>query len=162
MIGLFYDEFVVGRVIELGTYTFDDDNIYRFSAAFTPVGFHLDATKAEQGLFGRKAAAGFHICCGWMTSFVATNTSERQRLAESGKLLPEVGPSPGVRNVRWPNPVHPGDAVVYRMTFTAKRELASRAAWGMVSMHADGHKADGTKIMSFDGNVLVARRVRTS
>ena len=158
MIGLFYDEFDIGRVIELGSHEFYDGSISRFSAAFTPVGFHLDEAQAAQGLFGRKAAAGFHICCGWMSCFVATNTRERKRLAENGMALPDIGPSPGVQNIRWPSPVHPGDAVSFRITLTAKRELASRTTWGIVSMLAEGHKADGTLVMSFEGKVLVARR----
>ncbi len=160
MIGCFYDELEVGRVIELGTYIFDDDNISRFSAAFTPVGFHLDEAQAKTGLFGRKAAAGFHICCGWMACFVAANTTARAELAATGVALPEIGPSPGAQNIRWPNPVHPGDTISYRLTLIGKRERVRSTAWGVVSMHSEGHKADGTMVMSFDSDGLVARRVR--
>jgi acyl dehydratase len=158
VMGLFLEEIEIGRSFDLGTHEFTEDRIRSFSAQFAPVGFHLDEAAAQGGLFGARVAAGWHICCGWMACFVATNKQERARLAAEGKYLPEIGPSPGLSNLRWPSPVRAGDDIHYGVVFTGKRELKSRPAWGMVSIDADGRKPDGTIVMTFSGNVMVARR----
>ncbi len=156
MIGLFLHEFEVGRVIVLGHYTFTAENIRAYSTAFAPVGFHMNAGEAEKGLFGKTAAAGFHTCSAWMTCYVDTNMRERARHAAAGKSLPEIGPSPGIARVRWPRPVHAGDEVTYRVTIVAKRELASKPGWGLLTFLAEGHNPAGEEVMQFEGKVLVA------
>ncbi len=157
MMGLFLDEIEIGRRFDLGAHQFTKERIRSFSAQFAPVVFHLDEAAAQGGLFGGRVAAGWHICCGWMVCFVTTNMQERGRLAAEGKLLPEIGPSPGLSNLRWPSPVHAGDDIHYGVVFTGKRELKSRPGWGMASIDADGQKANGTIVMTFSGNVMVAR-----
>lgn len=158
MMGLFLEEIEIGRSFDLGTHQFTDERIRSFSSQFAPVGFHIDEVAARGGMFGARVAAGWHICCGWMACFVAANARERVRLAAEGKALPEIGPSPGLVRLRWPAPVHAGDGIRYGVAFSGKRELKTRPGWGMVSIEADGRKADGTIVMSFAGNVLVARR----
>jgi len=158
MIGLWYEELEIGRVIKLGVHEFSADAIQRFSSSFVPVGFHMDAAQAGKGLFGKTAAAGIHTCSGWMRSFVANNTTERQRLATTGKVLPEIGPSPGLQNIRWPNPVFVGDEIHYRAEITSKRELGSKPAWGLVTLLCEGHNSNGTLVVSFESKVLVQRR----
>ncbi|MCA0432706.1 MAG: MaoC family dehydratase N-terminal domain-containing protein [Proteobacteria bacterium] len=158
MIGLHFEELDIGRVIGIGNYTFTADNISRFSRTFVPVSFHLDSGEAEKGLFGGTAAAGFHTCCAWMICFVTCNDDARKALAATGMPVPEPGPSPGVQDIRWPRPVHPGDVVSFRNTITDKRELASRPQWGMITMLSEGHNQRGELVMSFSGKVLVARK----
>jgi acyl dehydratase len=158
MMGLFLEEIEIGRRFDLGAHDFTEARIRSFSAQFAPVGFHVEEAAAQGGLFGRRVAAGWHICCGWMVCFVATNMQERARLATEGRSLPEIGPSPGLANLRWPSPVHAGDSIRYGVAFTGKRKLKSRPGWGMVSIDADGRKSDGTTVMTFSGNVMVARR----
>jgi acyl dehydratase len=157
MMGLFLEEIEIGQRFDLGSHHFTEERIHSFSQQFTPVGFHMDAGAAAAGLFGRRVAAGWHISCGWMACFVATNARERARLAAEGKSLPEIGPSPGLTNLRWPAPVHAGDDIRYGVVFTGKRELKSRPGWGMVSIGADGRKANGTVVMTYSGTVMVAR-----
>lgn len=156
MMGLFLEDFREGQRFDLGTYVFNEEAISAFSSAFVPVGFHTDTAAAAEGIFGGTVAAGWHICCGWMARFVATNSHERERVAAAGGVLPEIGPSPGISNLRWPAPVHAGDAIHYGVTITGARALKSRPGWGMVAIAADGCKADGTTVMSFAGNVMVA------
>lgn len=157
MIGLFFEEMQVGQVIEQGSYYFAPERVKAFARAFAPVGFHLNEDQAEQGLLGAPSAPGFYTTSAWMARFVATNTEAREHLARLGKRLPEIGPSPGISDVRWPRPTHPGETLTFRTTITAKRELKTRPRWGIVSMHAEGFNAKGELAMSFDGKVLVER-----
>ena len=158
MMGLFLGEFKPGQVFPLGSYTFTAENIRSYSTAFAPVGFHMNADQAEKGLFGKTAAAGFHTCSGWMTCFVAANTKARTDRASTGEALPEIGPSPGIANVRWQRPVFPGEAISYRSTVVASRALASRPGWGMVTFLSEGHNASNALVMRFEGRVLVQSR----
>jgi acyl dehydratase len=94
-----------------------------------------------------------------MKCFVATNIAARAKLQAGGKALPETGPSPGFANLKWLQPVFPGDTVRYRSTVTAKRQLASRPAWGLVSSLNEGRNQAGDLVFSFEGKVLTARKV---
>jgi acyl dehydratase len=49
--------------------------------------------------------------------------------------------------------------VSYRGIVTAKRELASRPAWGLVSSLNEGFNQNGDLVFSFEGKVLTARQV---
>lgn len=161
MIGLFLEDMKIGTVIAQGTYAFTDENIRAYSTAFAPVGFHMNAGEASQGLFGKTAAAGFHTCSAWMARFVATNAKARDAAQAAGMALPDIGPSPGISNIRWPRPVHAGDGIVYRSTIIATRALTSRPGWGMVTFRAEGHNPAGALVMSFEGRVLVQARGAT-
>ncbi len=157
MLGLFFREIEVGSKVELGAYTFTEQNISLYAAQFAPVPFQLDDTDAASGLFGRKVAAGFHLCSAWMACFVAANAKARKLRETQGVTLPDIGPSPGIESVVWPSPVFAGDLVNYTTTVTAKRELRSRPGWGLVSACNSGHKQDGQLVLEFISKVLVQR-----
>jgi acyl dehydratase len=159
MIGLYLDEIEIGRRVVLGSYTFTEDNINRFRQQFAPVPMHMSDDAAATGLFGQRVAVGFHICCGWMNCFIATNTAERVRLANAGKVLPEIGPSPGLEKLRWPNPVVVGDIIDYDVTVVAKRQLNSKPEWGIVSAVSTGWNQQGVQVLAVDSKILVAARI---
>lgn len=157
MIGLFLEEIEIGRKVDLGDYSFTDSNIASFAGRFAPVPFHVSAEVAKDGLFGKTAAAGFHICSAWMICFVITNAKARDGLAAEGKMLPELGPSPGLANVRWLQPVFAGDTVRNQATITALRELQSKPRWGLVTSLNEGFNQRGEAVLSFESKVLVAK-----
>jgi acyl dehydratase len=158
MMGLFFEEIIIGRTISLGTYTFTDDSINRFRRQFAPVPLHLSGEVASAGLFGKPVAAGFHICCGWMSCFVATNTRAREWMAGNGMKLPEIGPSPGLENLCWPHPVATDDIIHYTVTAADKRLLKSRSGWGIVTAHGTGSNKLDVKVLDFVSRILVATR----
>lgn len=143
-----------GCVIPQGTYAFTAENIRAYSTAFTPVGFHMNQEEAGKGLFGKTAAAGFHTCSGGLL-FCCHQHAGAGNLRRRGQAAARDRPVPGVANIKWPRPVHAGDVISYRSTVTAKRLLASRPGWGMVTFLAEGHNTAGELVMSFEGRVLV-------
>ena len=72
--------------------------------------------------------------------------------------MPPLGPSPGFETMRWPKPVYAGDRVTFSTVVTGKREMASRADWGLVFAHNIGVNQRGELVFQFDGKLLVARR----
>ena len=159
MIGLFYEELDLGRELQLGTYLFTEDNISSFKQRFAPVPFHLSQAAAAAGLFGKPVAVGFHICSAWMICFVATNSAAREKRVAESQPLPEIGPSPGLQNIRWPLPVSAGDVISFSTRIIAKRELASRPTWGMLTSLNQGFNEKGQQVLSFESKVLTARRL---
>jgi acyl dehydratase len=155
MMGLFLDEIILGRTIDLGAHVFTDEAINRFRVQFAPVPMHVNGSST---LFGKPVAVGFHICCGWMSCFVAANTKARAWLAGNGMKLPEIGPSPGLENLRWPHPVEGADVVTYTVTATEKRTLNSKPGWGIVTAYSTGKNQHGVEVMNFVSRILVATR----
>jgi len=158
MIGLFLEDIEVGRVIELGTHHFTRDDIVAFGRKYDPQPFHVEEEAARYGPFGKLVASGWHTAAGWMKCYVATNQAAEARLVAAGEEVAELGPSPGFVNLKWLKPVCVGDTLRYRMTVTAKRELASRPGWGLVFSLNEGHNQHGELVYSFEGKVLTQRR----
>jgi acyl dehydratase len=157
MMGLYFEELEVGRVFALGSYSFTAENIQSYTEQFAPVPFHMNDEDAASGLFGRKAAVGFHICSAWMPCFVDTNVKARDALSAAGKDLPEIGAGFGLHDINWLAPVHAGDEIVYRSTLTFKRELQSRPQWGLIETLNEGLR-DGFVVVRFSGKMLAKKR----
>jgi acyl dehydratase len=158
MLGLYLEEISDGLTVGLGSYQFTRENILNFAGKFDPQPFHLSDAAAEAGPFGKLAASGWHTAAAWMKCYVTSNEEARARLNAQGKVLPEIGPSPGFTDMRWHRPILAGDTVSYSSRVTSKRPLASRPQWGIVFSHSEGVNQNGELVFSFDGKVLTARR----
>ena len=157
MMGLFMEEITLDDRVALGSYSFSIENMLAYSRKFDPVGFHVDDAAGKASVYGAMTAAGLHVGCGWMACFIERNTAARAALEAVGKQLPEIGPSPGFKNMRWLKPVFAGDTLHYFTTATAKRPLASRPGWGVVSGYNEGMNQHGELVFSFESAVLTAR-----
>lgn len=154
MMGLFMEEIRLGERIELGQYGFTIENMKAYSRKFDPVGFHVDEAAGIAGPYGAITAAGLHVGCAWMACYISHNTAARLALESQGKILPELGPSPGFKNMRWLKPVFDGDVVSYFSCATSKRRLASRPGWGLVHGHNEGINQNGETVFLFESAVL--------
>ena len=157
MMGLFMEEITLDERLDLGSYGFSAENMLAYSRKFDPVGFHVDGAAGNASLYGAMTAAGLHVGCGWMACFIERNTAARAALASAGKRLPDVGPSPGFKNMHWLKPVFAGDVLNFFTTAKSKRPLASRSSWGMVSGFNEGVNQHGELVFSFESAVLTAR-----
>jgi acyl dehydratase len=155
MMGLFMEDIELNRRVALGAYEFTREKMLAYARKFDPVGFHVDDDAGRASPYGAMTAAGLHTASGWMVCFVAASAKAREALECSGKILPELGPSPGFQNMRWLKPVFAGDVISFFTTPTAKRLLRSRAGWGMVSGYNEGTNQNGDVVFSFESAVLV-------
>jgi len=151
----FYEDMQLGEEVLVGSYRFTEDNIVRFARRFDPQPFHLSEEGGRNSIFGHLCASGWQTASAWMycnltyqEAFRATHQPRRGR-------WPELGPSPGFEDLRWPKPVYVGDEVTYSATLLAKRPLASRPGWGMVTVHIVGRKQTGEEVISIKCKVLV-------
>ncbi len=151
----FFDRIEIGMMQELGSYTFEADEIIEFATEFDPQPFHLSQEAAEKSNFGSLCASGWHTLSVWMKLNIKNGRSEFSRLV--GAPCPETlfGPSPGVRNIKWLHPVYVGETIRYTSEITAKRKNPKRAGWGMVLSHSQGFNAAGECVMKMDGAVTM-------
>ena len=95
-----FDDLALGMRFKSGEVSVTKEDIKRFAAEFDPQPFHLDEVAAEKTAFGGLAASGWHTA------------------AISMRLTVEIrpfGPHPlmglGVEDLRWMQPVRPGDVL---------------------------------------------------
>lgn len=150
-----YDLLQPGMRLELGSYTFEADDIIRFAKKFDPQRFHVSEEGAKDSLFGRLCASGWHTGSVWMRCNIANFHSELLRLTDNQGTDLVAGPSPGLRDLRWPAPVYVGDTITYFSEITGKRASARRPGWGLLSVHSWGVNQDDVKVISMDGAVSI-------
>ena len=149
-----YDDIVIGEREKLGSHTFTAPSIIAFATKYDPQPFHLSEEDGRKSLYGGLIASGWHTGGLWMRLMV--EHSKRVAADRAAKGLPPQwnGPSAGFTNLKWPQPVRPGDTVTYYTEYVSKRPLASRPGWGIIFSLNTGVNQHGELVFSFDGSVF--------
>ena len=147
------DEFFrIGETINLGSHTFEAEAIKAFARKYDPQPFHVDEDAAKKSVFGSLCASGWHTAATWMKLSV-------QAGMDAGWTgpgpVPEFGPSPGFKNLKWPKPVYAGETVTFMRTALSHRPLATRPGWRLLVLRSEGFDSTGDKVLEFDSAVLV-------
>jgi acyl dehydratase len=126
---LAFDDFVPGRVFDLGTTVVDGDEMVAFARRFDPQPFHLDEQAAAGSMFGGLAASGWFTAGLWMRAYVDGVLARADGLG-----------SPGGDEISWPAPVFAGDQLRASMEVLAARRSRKRAELGLVTLRAAMHR----------------------
>jgi acyl dehydratase len=148
---IYFEDIEIGTRRDLGSYTFEADEIKRFTRQFDPQPFHIDEEAAKQSHFGGLVASGWHTASVFMKL-------QSRLINEIGADVRKAGPSPGFRDLRWLKPVFAGDTLTYATEVVRKRELASRPEWGIVFSHNTALNQRGELVYEFEASVLFARK----
>jgi acyl dehydratase len=154
----YFEDLVIGETEELGSTTFEPEDIITYATQFDPQRFHVDAEAAKNSLFGALCASGWHTASVWMKHMVGHRDRIGAYAIAHGERTARLGPSPGFTDMKWLKPVYAGDTITYRSTVTAKRASASRPGWGLVFHHNTGTNQNGEEVFSFEGMVFWERR----
>ena len=57
---IYFDDFAVGQIIKLGSYTVTKEEIIEFALKFDPQPFHIDEVAAAKTIYGGLIASGWH------------------------------------------------------------------------------------------------------
>ena len=155
---LFLEDYEPGLAISLGAHTFTAGEITGFAAAYDPQPFHLDEAAAARTHFGGLCASGWHTAAIWMKLMVAHETRTVRESLARGERPAKLGPSPGFRDMRWIEPVRPGDTIAFRSEILRTEDWKGRADWGLMVMLNEGRNQHSRLVFSFEGRVLVERR----
>ena len=151
----YYEDLQIGLRRNLGSYTFEKDDIIQFARKFDPQRFHLSEEGAAATHFGRLCASGWHTGSVWMRLNTLHWQKEIDAYVAAGNPRPVLGPSPGFEDLKWIKPVYAGDTITYYGTFVGKRPLKSRPGWAMLDALNEGVNQDGTLIYTFNGHVMI-------
>lgn len=144
---LYFEDFHVGQIIELGSRTVSEDEIIAFGKAFDPQYFHTDPEAAKRSIWGGLVASGWHT------------TAMLMRLMVDGHLAKVASiASPGVEDVRWLKPVRPGDRIAGRLTVLEARPSRAGAPRGTFKQLAEVFNQNGELVMSLRALSIVGRR----
>ncbi len=153
----YFEDLTIGERVVLGNYTFTAESIKAFAKQYDPQSFHVDEEAARHSHFGALCASGWHTAAAAMRLIALFNQGDLAQRKERGESNPKVGPSPGVRDLRWLKPVYVGDCVTYASEI---RELRAgrRPEFGLVVSHVTGTNQNGELVYSAQGSVFVERR----
>ncbi len=105
-----FEEFKAGMVMHGGRHRVTEEEIIEFARRYDPQWFHTDPERARgsrwKGL----------ISSGWMTCAIAMRLAVDSVLSDSQSIG-----SPGVEQLKWLNPVRPGDELGLRMEVVETR-----------------------------------------
>ena len=143
----YFEDYVVGAVFEYGAITLTEREIVEFAERFDPQYIHTDPRAAADGPFGGLIASGWHTAAIMMRLFVDHYLSHVASLA-----------SPGIDELRWTQPVRPGDTLSIRVSVIEANRSRSKPDRGMVRSLIEVLNQDGQVVMSLKAmNMLRCR-----
>lgn len=146
----YLEDFEAGQVFRGSTgITVDADAIKAFAADFDPQPFHLSEAAAQRSIFGGLAASGWHTAAMTM------------RLLTEGEFQVAGGlVGLGLKELRWPRPVRPGDELRVEVEILAVRASQSRPEQGLVTTKTTTLNQHGETVQEFVNTLIVPRRPR--
>lgn len=117
----YFEDFEVGKTIDVGSRTVTEDEIIAFARQFDPQPFHIDQAAAAASIYGGIIASGWHTC------------SLIMRLIVDGFMADSssIG-SPGIDELRWIKPVRGGDTLSVTATALEARPSSSKPDRGVI------------------------------
>jgi acyl dehydratase len=145
----YFEDYAPGAVYSGGPIAVSEAEIIDFARRYDPQPMHTDPEAAARGRFGGLIASGWHTAALMMRLFATHFLSPASSVA-----------SPGIDELRWLQPVRPGDLLSLRVTIIDARRLRSRSGQGIVRSLVEMLNQDGEIVMSLRPISLIACRPR--
>lgn len=143
----YFEDFVVGERLPLGSRHVTRAEIIAFAAEFDPQPSHLDERAGIDAPVGGLMASGWHVGAMFMS------------LLCDGFLLESSSMgSPGIETLKWQAPVRAGDTLTAFSTVVEARTSNSRPQMGIVRFHHETVNQAGDVVMWIDNAILFGRR----
>ncbi|MFT3816369.1 MAG: MaoC family dehydratase [Rubrivivax sp.] len=142
-----FDDFAVGERFEFGAYTVTREEIVDFARRYDPQPFHLDEEAGRASHFGGLVASG------WMTTAVLMRLLCDHFLPRQSSMG-----SPGVDEVRWLEPVRPGDTLRVRTEVLECRASRSKPDRGVLRCRHELVNQHGRVVATVLGMGMYRRR----
>lgn len=139
-----FEAVTVGDTIDVGSYDVTREEVLSFARSYDPQPFHLD--EDAESPFDGLVASGWHTAA--MTMRILVDNYLRESSAQ-GAL--------GLEELRWPNPVSPGDTLSATLTVGGKRQKSDR--YGVVTQDIETVNQDGETVLWLEALVLYPREV---
>ncbi|WP_137288312.1 MaoC family dehydratase [Natronorubrum halophilum] len=143
----YYEDIEVGDSQEFGEYHVTKAEIIEFAERYDPQPFHVDADAAEDSAFGELVASGWHTASICMRLFIDGRIQDRASMGARG-----------VDELRWKQPVKPGDTLSIRTEVVDKRVSESDSRRGYVDTLLEGINQHEDVVISWVGLEMIERR----
>jgi len=141
-----FEDFKAGDRFQSEPFALTEKQIIEFAREFDPQLFHLDPTAAKRTIFQGLVASGWHTAAITMRLFVQT-----LNFAEGAVGL-------GVDELRWPNPVRPGDALRVETEIVDLRPSKSKPDRGIVRIRNVTTNQHGEIVQTMFASALVPKK----
>lgn len=136
----FFEDYIVGESRTFGDYLITEEEVREFAGRYDPQPFHVDPEAARKSHFGGLIASGWNTAAISMRLMVDGFVSGRSSLG-----------SPGVDELRWHQPVRPGDRLKVRSTIVEARRSRSKPDRGLLRVKYETLNQRDEVVMSFTG-----------
>lgn len=145
---LYLEDLHVGDRFGSDTIEVTREDIIAFAREFDPQPFHLEEKAAERSIFKELVASGWHTAAMSMKLFVT-----------GGLQLAGGSVGLGVDELRWPQPVRPGDTLRLETEILEVRSSKSKPDRGIIRIRNVTTNQRGEVVQTFMAFVMVRRRL---
>ena len=146
MATLYFEDFTIGSRRSFGGYEVTREEIIEFARRWDPQPFHTDEAVAQASVFGGLTASACHT---FAISSVLTS-----RHPDAIRTVAALG----FEEMRFPNPVRPGDRLSFVSECIDRRESRSRPNIGIVTQRSTLMNQDGLPVMAMRVSFMVEKR----
>ncbi len=143
----YFEDFEAGQTFELGERSIDEAEIVRFAREFDPQPFHVDPQAAKGSIYGGLIASGWHTGAILMRLVVDGLINDAASLG-----------STGIDEVRWHQPVRPGDQLRAKVIVMETWPSKQRPERGTVRWRFEVLNQVGNLVMSLQAYNHFGRR----
>ncbi len=147
---LYFEDFYVGQKFHsLGQAKVTAEEIKEFGSKYDPQPFHLDEAAGENSFFKGLAASG------WLTAAIVMRLRVQSIVVAGGMI------GAGVEEMRWTEPVRPGDTLRTEIEVVGVRQSNSRPEFGVVRTRTLAYNQDNVVVLRSTVNFLAPLRDST-
>jgi acyl dehydratase len=148
---MYFEDFYVGQTMNsVGSIKITAEEIKEFGQKYDPQPFHLDQAAGESTFFKGLAASG------WLTAAVVMRLRV-QSITVAGGMI-----GAGVEEMRWTEPVRPGDAIRSEIEVLGVRHSTSRPEYGIVRTRTLAYNQRNEIVMRSTVNFLAPVKPKAS
>lgn len=144
---VYLEDVPVDETIECGSVTVTEDEITDFGERFDPLAIHTDPSVAAESRYGGLIASGYHTLS--LSVRLLVEEVRRDRAVVAGL---------GIDDVRWHEPVRPGDTLSVSTTITETRISESDPETGVVRESISVTNQDDVEVLTLENYELLERR----
>lgn len=144
---IYWEDIEIGQEFALGEKRIERDEVIAFAHEFDPQPFHVGEESAKGTMLGELTASGWHTCCMMMRLMFDSFLSKSSSLG-----------SGGLDEVKWIEPVRPGDVISGRYRVLESRASSSKPKLGICKVICEIFNQDNRLVMTCTFTQFMGRR----
>jgi acyl dehydratase len=136
----YFEDYREGEQFEFGEHLVTEHDIIEFATRYDPQPFHVDKEAASKTVFGGIIASG------WMTASIGMRLLVDHFISTKSSMG-----SPGVDELRFVQPVRPGDVLKLRVSIMSTRKSQTKPDRGVLQFYEEIVNQNGEVVLSLKG-----------